>query len=63
MKLPRSLCGVLSVLLFLVAVLTTQYATAQIYWTEAPEFAPPNTGGTPEFGDLDGDGDYDLILR
>ena len=61
MKLPRSLCSVLPVLLFLVAVLTTQYATAQIYWTEAPEFAPPWTGYNPEFGDLDGDGDFDLI--
>jgi hypothetical protein len=52
---------VLPVLLFLLVVPTIQSATAQIYWTEAPEFAPPNTGGTPEFGDLDGDGDYDLI--
>jgi len=52
---------VLPVLLFLLGVLTAQYATAQIYWIEAPEFAPPNTGGIPEFGDLDGDEDYDLI--
>jgi hypothetical protein len=61
MKLPRWLCGVLLVLLFLLGVLTTQYATAQIYWTEAPEFAPPWTGYNPEFGDLDADGDFDLI--
>jgi hypothetical protein len=61
MKLPRWLCGVLPVLLFLLVVLTTQPATAQIYWIEAPEFAPPNTGGIPEFGDLDGDEDCDLI--
>jgi len=61
MRLPRLLRGVLPVLLFLLGVLTTQPAPAQIYWTEAPEFAPPNTGCNPEFGDLDGDGDFDLI--
>ena len=61
MKVRRWLCGVLPVLLFLLGALTTQCATAQIYWIEAPEFAPPWTGYNPEFGDLDGDGDFDLI--
>lgn len=61
MKLPRWLCSLLSVLLFLLGVLATQPATAQIYWIEAPEYAPPQTGYNPEFGDLDGDGDFDLI--
>lgn len=61
MKLPRWLCGVLPALIFLLVVLTTQHATAQIYWTEAPEFSPPPTGSNPETGDLDGDGDFDLI--
>ena len=42
-----------------VLILLPVLALAQIYWTEAPEFAPPNTGCTPEFGDLDGDGDHD----
>jgi hypothetical protein len=41
------------------AVLTTQPAPTQIHWNEAPEFAPPSTGCTPEFGDLDSDGDHD----
>ena len=61
MKLLQSPCGVLPVLLLVLCVVTAQSATAQIYWTEAPEFAPPETGSDPEFGDLDGDGDYDLI--
>jgi hypothetical protein len=61
MKLPRWLCEVLLVLLGLTSVVLPQSAIAQIYWIEAPEFAPPNTGGVPEFGDLDADGDYDLI--
>ena len=61
MRLLRWLCSVLPVLLGLAVVLTTQLAPAQIYWTEAPEFAPPNTGCNPEFGNLDGDGDFDLI--
>ena len=48
-------------MLGLASVVLPQSATAQIYWTEAPEFAPPWTGCNPEFGDLDGDGDFDLI--
>ncbi len=42
-------------------VLSPALAVAQIYWIEAPEFAPPSTGHIPEFGDLDADGDIDLI--
>jgi hypothetical protein len=39
----------------------SQPAGAQVYWIQAPEFAPPPTGHPPEFGDLDGDWDYDLV--
>jgi hypothetical protein len=45
----------------LAGVLIAQPASAQTYWVEAPEFAPPSTGDTPELGDLDGDLDNDLI--
>lgn len=34
--------------------------SAQVYWVEAPGFAPPCSGSNPEFGDLDGDGDFDM---
>lgn len=61
MDLPRSFRMVLPVMLCLTGVLVTQSALAQISWVEAPEFAPPWTGYNPEFGDLDGDGDFDLI--
>jgi len=41
-------------------LLTPSPVGAQVYWMEAPEFLPPHHGD-PEFGDLDGDGDYDLL--
>ena len=61
MKLPRWPSRTLPVLLVMAVLLATQPSTAQIYWTEAPEFSPPPTGSNPEFGDLDGDADHDLI--
>lgn len=51
--LPLALC--------LLGVAGSQPADAQVYWIVAPEFAPPATGSNPEFGDLDGDLDQDLI--
>jgi hypothetical protein len=43
------------------AAITPQSAVAELYWVQAPQFAPPATGHIPEFGDLDADGDSDLI--
>jgi hypothetical protein len=61
MRLPRALSVVLAVMLSLPIVLASLPAPAQIFWIEAPDCAPPSTGIPPEFGDLDGDGDSDLI--
>jgi hypothetical protein len=61
MKLQRWPSRTWPVLLVVAVLLVARPATAQIHWTEAPEFAPPWTGYNPEFGDLDGDGDFDLI--
>lgn len=58
MRLQRGLLVVMTVLLCLPMVLP---ASGQIYWIEAPDYAPPNTGIPPELGDLDNDEDYDLI--
>ena len=57
----RPVQGVLTVLLVVAVLSATQPSAAQVYWTEAPEFSPPPTGSNPETGDLDGDGDFDLI--
>jgi hypothetical protein len=57
----RCLRGAVLLVLCLAGVFTPEPAGAQIYWVEASHFAPPNTGCRPEFGDLDGDADYDLI--
>jgi hypothetical protein len=57
----RWLCTVLAVLFLPLEVAGLREATAEVYWIEAPEFAPPWTGYIPELGDLDGDDDHDLI--
>lgn len=61
MKLQRWPSRTWLVLLIAAVLSAAQPATAQIYWIEAPEFSPPPTGSNPEFGDLDGDEDCDLI--
>jgi hypothetical protein len=53
--------SIVSLTAFLIVLLAALPGVAQIYWIEAPEFAPPWTGYIPELGDLDGDEDYDLI--
>lgn len=62
----RWLNAVLAVLFLVIGAAGPRPAVAQIHWTVAPEFAPPGAGaagpgGDPEFGDLDADGDFDLI--
>jgi len=66
MRSLRWLSVVLVLAFHVIGVAGPRPAVAQIHWTVAPEFAPPaagsaGPGGDPEFGDLDADGDYDLI--
>jgi hypothetical protein len=57
----QSLRILLPVVLCLLGAPGPQRAVGEVYWAEAPELAPPATGQPPEFGDLDGDSDYDLV--
>lgn len=47
-------------LILAVAAVVAAPGNAQVHWIEASEYAPPHHAD-PEFGDLDGDGDYDLL--